>query len=128
MYQRLGSPIFSDKMPTYTYFCDHCNNHVELFYHISDYQENPQCLLCQSPGMHRDYSTDIGTLSSSIKKSDGELKTIGDLANRNRDRMSDEQKQELYMKHNSYKHIEPNKELPKGMSRIKKPITKPKWS
>jgi len=65
--------------------------------------------------------------NTSIKKTDSELSTIGDLANRNRDRLSDDEKIALHKKHNSYKDAVSNKELPKGMSRMKKPSQKTKW-
>jgi len=67
------------------------------------------------------------TINGSIKKSDSELKTLGDLANRNRDRLNDDQKASLHAKHNAYKEQESTKELPSGMSRIKKPKNKIKW-
>lgn len=113
-------------MPTYSYFCDKCSDIFELFFTIGNYtdskQKCPQCKhLCS-----RSYSTDINTLSASVKKSDSELKTIGDLANRNRDRMTEDHKQSLFKKHNDYKEAESSKPLPSGMSRIKKP-QKPKW-
>lgn len=67
------------------------------------------------------------TIASSVKKSDTELKTIGDLAKRNSERMSDDQKQDLHIKHNSYKdNKEQTKELPKGMQYTKKP-QRPQW-
>lgn len=69
---------------------------------------------------------DVLTQNASVKKSDNELKTIGDLARRNSDRMSDDEKIHLYQKHNAYKFDDPTKELPKGMNRIKKP-KKIKW-
>jgi hypothetical protein len=42
--------------------------------------------------------------------------------------MSDDQKIELYSKHNSYKDNNETKSLPKGMNRIKKPKIKNKWT
>jgi hypothetical protein len=67
------------------------------------------------------------TICPLVKKADSELKTIGDLANRNADRMSEDQKRSLYMKHNDYKeHKIETKPLPKGMSYKKKP-PKPLW-
>jgi putative FmdB family regulatory protein len=114
-------------MPTYTYICSGCSSKFELFSSISNYVEHPYCQ-CGSNNTIRSYEDDMTTISSSIKKSDSELKTIGDLANRNRDRMSDDQKKDLYIKHNSYKEQEPIKELPKGMSRIKKPKEKIQWT
>ena len=72
------------------------------------------------------------TINSSVKKSDSELKTLGDLANRNRDKMSEDHKKALDAKHTAYQDAklkdELTKELPKGMSRIAKPKYKPKWS
>lgn len=114
-------------MPTYTYFCSDCDKSFELFFHIKDYTENPSCCYCSKLQTSRLYIEDVKTQSASVKKSDSELKTIGDLAMRNTDRMSDDQKAELYQKHNSYKEekIE-TKPLPKGMSYMKKP-PKPIW-
>lgn len=108
-------------MPTYSYICNNCNFSFELFSSIKEYEENPKCPECSINKTNRDYAIDLITLAGSVKKSDSELKTIGDLANRNRDRMSDEQKAELHQKHNDYKEnkIE-DKPLPKGMSRMKK--------
>jgi putative FmdB family regulatory protein len=114
-------------MPTYTYECTKCGNTFELFFHIRDYQESPKCTKCSSKNTIRSYYCDIITQSMSVKKADSELKTIGDLANRNRDRLSQDEKTSLYIKHNQYKEQESTKELPKGMSRIAKPKTKTKW-
>lgn len=113
-------------MPTYTYHCSRCCKKFELFFHITDYIDCPSCVFCSSQKTERSYHDDICSVASSIKKHDSELRTIGDLANRNRDRLSDDHKQYLAHKHNEYKQTESNKPLPKGMSRIKKP-PKPKW-
>jgi hypothetical protein len=112
-------------MPNYSYFCDNCSLCIEKFFSIKDYKEKIKCPECKK-NCNRDYHTDIPSQSASVKKSDSELKTLGDLGNRNRDRMSDDQKVELHKKHNDYKEQESTKELPKGMSRIKKP-KKIKW-
>ena len=115
-------------MPTYTYYCNKCNEMFELFFHIKDYKSNPACPKCSLFETYRLYAVDALTQSASVKKSDSELKTLGDLALRNSEKMSDDQKTELYHKHNSYKEDKTNyKELPKGMSRIKKP-PKPIWT
>lgn len=108
-------------MPTYSYICNSCNHNFELFFYIKDYQNQPSCAHCQSQNTSRQYVLDVITQSASVKKSDSELKTIGDLAMRNTERMSEDEKTALYMKHNSYKdEQDKQKELPKGMSRIKK--------
>lgn len=108
-------------MPTYTYYCDHCETICEIFYHIKDYIEHPKCAKCKNK-ISRSYEHDIPTQAASIKKSDSELKTIGDLAKRNSDKLSDDEKIHLYNKHNKYKFDDgETKELPKGMTRLKKP-------
>jgi len=115
-------------MPTYSYRCKSCKKDFELFSNIKDYNENPDCILCHSNKTERLFIEDAITLNSSVKKSDNELKTIGDLAKRNSDRMSRDQKVELYQKHNSYKENKiSNKPLPKGMKYMKKP-PKPQWT
>jgi hypothetical protein len=59
-------------------------------------------------------------MSASVVKADSELKTLGDLANRNRDRMSEDHKQALNTKHNAYRDNSPLPDLPSGMTRMKK--------
>lgn len=113
-------------MPNYTYFCTNCCKSFELFLYFKDYKNVVDCQKCGN-SCDRYYQEDMTSINSSIKKSDSELKTIGDLANRNRDRMNEDQRQDLYNKHNTYKDQESSKELPSGMSRIKKSKTKIKW-
>lgn len=108
-------------MPAYTYQCSKCNCIFEIVCSIKDYEEKAKCSDCGSIKTFRRYHDDLSTLNTSVKKADSELKTIGDLAKRNTDRMSDDQKNHLYQKHNSYKEQVSEKPLPKGMSRIKKP-------
>jgi hypothetical protein len=115
-------------MPEYTYFCDKCKTKFSLSCSIHEYSEQIKCSSCKSKkDVHRCYSDDLSGLYSSIKKSDNELKTIGDIANRNRDKLSDDHKEALSIKHNKYKMEESTKELPSGMTRMKKQ-PKTKWS
>lgn len=107
-------------MPNYSYVCQACLNEFELFYYIKDYQSEPKCPRCNKYQTHRMLILDVSTQSHSVKKSDNELKTVGDLANRNRDRLSEDEKRHLYKKHNAYKEDSSEKTLPKGMTRIKK--------
>ena len=107
-------------MPTYSYSCDSCKQNFELFFYIRDYIDQPKCSHCKSKNTHREYIKDVITQNASVKKSDSELKTVGDLANRNRDRMSEDQKTQLYQKHNDYKEHKEEKPLPAGMTRMKK--------
>jgi len=107
-------------MPEYTYYCAECDDKFTTVRSISSYREKEVCEVCHSL-CDRSYEDDLLTLNASVKKSDSELKTIGDLARRNSDRFSDDQKAELHKKHNAYKEETPTKALPSGMSRIKKP-------
>jgi len=115
-------------MPEYSYYCDKCNKKFEVICSIREYQENAKCSYCnKSNGTYRLYREDLISLNTSIKKSDNELKTIGDIANRNRDKLSDDHKQALNIKHNKYKEEQSSKDLPSGMSRMKKQ-PKIKWT
>lgn len=107
-------------MPTYSYICENCSKEFELFFYIKDYIEQPCCVHCSSHNTIRSYIADVMSQNTSVKKSDSELKTIGDLANRNRDKMSEDHKRALFEKHNSYKEHKEEKPLPQGMSRMKK--------
>lgn len=107
-------------MPTYTFLCEKCNTKFELFFAIKDYIQSPKCVSCNSKKTARSYQDDLSSMTGSVIKADSELKTLGDLANRNRDKLTNDHKQELYVKHNGYKddfHLK----LPSTMSRIEKP-------
>lgn len=106
-------------MPVYSYACNKCKLKFELFFSYSKYEEQPECSGCKSNNTYRLYVEDAMTINTSVKKSDSELKTLGDLANRNRDKLSDDQKLALQHRHNSYKDS-PSMDLPTGMSRIKR--------
>lgn len=115
-------------MPTYSYYCEKCKKSFELFFSIKDYIEKPECIDCKNNKFtRRDYNTDITSQSAAVKKSDNELKTLGDLANRNRDKMTEDQREHLHNKHNKYKDENLAKPLPKGMSRMPKG-KKIKWT
>lgn len=107
-------------MPTYSYSCENCHNNFELFFYIKDYNSKPECIFCNSSNTYRLYALDVSSQSMSVRKSDSELKTIGDLADRNRDKLSQDEKIALYKKHNDYKEQKEETELPQGMTRMKK--------
>lgn len=114
-------------MPTYSYNCNKCKKDFELFLYIKNYISEPECIFCHSKDTNRSYLKDAITQNVSVKKTDSELKTLGDLANRNRDKMNDDQRLDLHNKHNGYKYEEPQTKLPSGMNRIKK-TKKTKWT
>lgn len=105
-------------MPDYTYVCDACGLKTEVYFSLKDYQENIECSCAAQ--MRRSYQDDLGGLTNSVIKTDDELKTIGDLANRNRDRLSNDEKAYLHKKHNSYKDDYSGFKLPKGMSSMRR--------
>ena len=112
-------------MPCYSYYCEYCKKTIEIFCSITAYKDKIRCSSC-STLIPRDYGTDMLTINGTVKKSDSELKTVGDLARRNSDKMSDDEKIHLHHKHNSYKDKKDQTELPKGMTRMKKQ-PKIKW-
>lgn len=118
----------TDVMPTYSYKCNKCLKDFELFFYIRQYTPSPKCTHCNSTDTQREIVRDAQTINSSIIKNDSELKTIGDLANRNRDRMTSDHKISLQQRHNEYKENKPDKELPKGMTRINKPKNRTRWT
>lgn len=113
-------------MPEYTYVCNDCRKKFTIVCSIREYKENVKCEFCDSIYTVRSYEDDLSSISASIKLAKSEIKNLGHLAHRNTETMSEDQKNELYRKHNSYKEVVPEKPLPKGMKRIKKP-KKIKW-
>lgn len=113
-------------MPEYSYICYECNHTFSIIKSIKDYKEQVRCTNCKKI-CSRNYSEDLANLSTSVKLANSELKTLGHLAHRNTETMSEDQRNELCIKHNSYKEEVSEKVLPKGMSRIKKP-PKIKWT
>ena len=116
-------------MPAYTFFCDSCQKRFEIICSIKEYTDKKPCEFCNSKkSTYRLYVEDLASLNTSVNKADNELKTVGDLAKRNTDRMSDDEKNHLKNKHNSYKENKPDDPLPSGMSRMNRPKTKTKWT
>ena len=113
-------------MPEYTYVCNCCQHKFSIVCSIRNYKENVECLSCKSDNTNRSYEDDLTTISTTVKLASSEIKTLGHLAHRNAETMSEDQKNELYRKHNSYKEVVPDKPLPKGMNRVNKP-KKIKW-
>jgi hypothetical protein len=121
----------------YSFICDTenggCGHSFEISCFISEYDAATKELRCskcnQKAGIRRDYFAD--KFSSSIKLSDDQI-TVGHLAHRNTEKMSEEQKAKLHYEHNKYRFENPQeKELPNGMVRRKReydnylPVKKP---
>ena len=115
-------------MPTYTFCCDKCKHKFELFFTIRSYKDKQVCAKCGLTAS-RSYEDDLGSINTSVKLADCEVKTLDHLAKRNNERFSEDQKHHLYVKHNSYKEgFDKTKSLPTGMSRIDRPKSKTKWT
>ena len=106
-------------MPEYTYVCDACGRKIELFFTLSAYQETIDCICSPSEKMRRSYQDDLAGLTNAVVKTDDELNTIGDLANRNRDKLSKDEKSHLNKKHNDYKDDYSGFKLPNGMTSMR---------
>lgn len=107
-------------MPQYTFDCNDCKNKFEITCWICEYDaciKLLECPKCNSRNVQRDYITDKTT--TSIILADDKLK-LGELAKRNTERMSDEEKAALNYKHNEYLYNEPEHDLPSGMKRTRK--------
>ena len=88
-------------MPTYIFKCNDCRTKYEIYSSIAKYDTcNKDCPKCDSSDAHRVYEDE--NVCGSVKKGDSEI-TVGQLADRHRDRMSEDQKEFLYQKNNSYK-------------------------
>lgn len=107
-------------MPEYSFYCEKCGKPFEVSCSINDYSNNKiRCIFCNSANINRDLMSDISGSYLSIRKHDSELKTLGDLANRNAEKFSADKKNHLFHKHNEYRKDKDGK-LPDGMTRIKK--------
>ena len=85
-------------MPTYTYNCKDCQNHFHVVENMADHKESHPCPLCKSTNIGRDYKADnmAAVGSASIPK------TLGFLADKNSDKMSEDEKNHLTEKHTEY--------------------------
>lgn len=106
-------------MPTYTFVCCKCQYKFELFMTFDNYTDDQKCEKCKAKA-DRSYADDLSNATGFVRLSDSEIKTLGHLAHRNSEKMSADQKQALYAKHNAYKEEKNGGELPTGMSRMEK--------
>lgn len=82
-------------MPQYTFLCPK-HKSFEIFRTFSEYQEKEKCPSCKHL-CSRNYQAD--QVNANIVVGDSDLKTIGHLANRNRDSLSNQAKMDLFIKH-----------------------------
>lgn len=111
-------------MPIYPYRCKNCRHAFEVFQSIHKYRTLHKCPNCKYDALERIFV--IG--DAFVKLADTEIKKVGHLAQRNTEKMSDDQRQELHRKHNEYKYKEPEKDLPPGMTRVPRPKEGIQWT
>jgi putative FmdB family regulatory protein len=80
-------------MPTYQYECKNCHHEFEQYQSIHD----DALLRCPNCDQHQLFRVITGGIYVSVKKSDSELK-LHHLADRNRDRLSNDEKKHLEIK------------------------------
>lgn len=105
-------------MPTYPYKCNNCDYKFEVSQSIKEYKELRKCPQCHQLTLKRLFNIKSGF----VKLADSEIKTVGHLAQRNRERMSKDQRDELQRKHNEYKLKPPEHDPPSGMSYVPRKI------
>lgn len=81
-------------MPSYDFECSKCNHTFDRFMSFNEYEIPTTCPECgETSCVHRVYSAPDLSVP----------KTVGSLADKNRDSMSEDHRQHLKEKHNAYR-------------------------
>lgn len=89
-------------MPTYDFSCEDCKHTFEEVMSMSAYCIPTKCPKCDKNTVIRIYTDPI----SNIIRGDHQI-TLGELAERNNERFSDDKKIALHKKHNEYRENPP---------------------
>jgi len=106
-------------MPSYSYKCNNkkCGLEFEEFMTMDEYDRcKILCPRCRTKAT-REFLKDLP--ATSVKLSNDQIK-LGHLAQRNSEKLSNDERNHLNYEHNKYKYEEPTKDLPSGMTRTKK--------
>jgi hypothetical protein len=103
-------------MPEYTFQCEKCDSVFAIHCSINDYDnvvQSLKCTECKSKKVHREY------VSDNIHGHVNEVKTLGQLAEKNMKKYGSELVTKMRQEHQT-KREEGMKQLPSGMKRIRK--------
>jgi len=114
-------------MPQYIFRCDDCSQTIDLFCSMSEYDSKSQSVLCPvcEKKTRRDYSGDNIRGSVSISLSD--CKTIGHYADKQTEKYGHRRVEDMMHDFKTQKEGG-MKELPSGMSRMKKSPNTIQWT
>ncbi len=104
-------------MPIYTFTCDKCKKNFEQVTSIAQYNGRAIHSECGEESQKRDFQAE--KMAGFMKE-----RTLGAVADKNTAKMSEDEKDALFMKHNEYRKGEAK--LPPHMRKIKREIKRPK--
>jgi hypothetical protein len=97
----------------YSFLCEHCRNYFEVVMSIATYNSCQSCPSCKkSDKVYRDYQAD-NVSGNTVNR------TLGAWAEKQASKLSEDQKEHLWRKHNKYR-LGPKPELPEGFERLSK--------
>ena len=107
-------------MPAYDYACEACGYQFEAIHGVWDKEiDKPKILCDECGGICKIMIRAVHTVHMTEQ-------TLGSLADRKADRLSDDERQHLAAKHETRK-VGPGAKLPEGMTREKREKRTPKW-
>jgi len=114
-------------MPDYTFECEKCSKQTMLFFTMSEYDKQHKkvkCPSCQGPLIRNFLADNVkGFVASSLT----DCKTIGQYAEKQTAKYSKQQTEDI-IENFKTKKTGGMKQLPKGMTRMKKPKSGTKWT
>lgn len=110
-------------MPTYTYTCPSCGD-FELYSSLQGYKEKVRCPSCTKQSQRNLLVDAMSVIATGLG-----AQTLGSIADKNADKLSQDEKDLLNAKHNAYKDVpeEQLAPLPAGMKRVGRPKEGVQW-
>lgn len=112
-------------MPEYSYFCEGCNFDWSIVCDRSEYKDSQHCPKCNSPEKaHRNFAED--QVHGSVNLSLSEVETLGHYADKQAKKYGKWKCEDMAESFKTRK-VDPARDLPKGMTRTKRPDGAPIW-